>query len=137
MITINAYGYNVTGNDKIISAIMDMMNDNEITINWNNFKNNDIFWNGDEKYYVEIDHNKKTVSLYIYPVLFDRKEIEIMLLAYIDHRKILQEFDEEMDDREAENDAEYQFHKACCETSEMWMKAIGISPKCEFITERI
>ena len=42
-----------------------------------------------------------------------------------------------MDDREAENDAEYQFHKACCETSEMWMKAIGISPKCEFITERI
>lgn len=38
MITINAYGYNVTGNDKIISVIMDMMNDNEITINWNNFK---------------------------------------------------------------------------------------------------
>ena len=33
--------------------------------------------------------------------------------------------------------AEYQFHKACCETSEMWMKAIGISPKCKFITERI
>lgn len=43
MITINAYGYNVTGNDKIISVIMDMMNDKEITINWNNFKNNDIF----------------------------------------------------------------------------------------------
>lgn len=61
MITINAYGYNVTGNDKIISVIMDMMNDNEITINWNNFKNNDIFWNGDEKYYVEIDHDKKEV----------------------------------------------------------------------------
>lgn len=75
MITINAYGYNVTGNDKIISVIMDMINDNEIAINWNNFKNNDIFWNDDEKYYVRIDHNKKTVSLYIDPVLFDRKEI--------------------------------------------------------------
>ena len=76
MITINAYGYNVTGNDKIISVIMDMINDNEITINWNNFKNNDIFWNGDEKYYVEIDHNKKTVSLYIDPVLFEGKKLK-------------------------------------------------------------
>ena len=129
MMTINAYGYNVTGNDKIISVIMDMINDDKITINWNNFKNNDVFWNGDEKYYIKINHGKKEVSLYIDPVIIDRKDIEIMLLSYIDHRKILQEFDEEMDDREAEDDTGYQFHKACCETS-----AIGISPKCEFIT---
>lgn len=63
--------------------------------------------------------------------------LENMLLAYIYHKKILNEYNKEMSESDIEDDADYQFHKACCETSEMWMRAIEISPNCNFITERL
>lgn len=66
-----------------------------------------------------------------------KNALENMLLVYIDHKKILNEFDKEMNEWDMENDVDYQFHKACCETSEMWMRAIGVSPNCNFITERL
>lgn len=36
-----------------------------------------------------------------------------------------------------EEDANYNFHRGCCETAECWMRAIGVSPDCEFIRERL
>lgn len=66
-----------------------------------------------------------------------RNAIEIMMIAYIDHKKILNEYESEMDERELEDNADYNFHRGCCETAESWMRAIGVSPNCNFIQERL
>lgn len=66
-----------------------------------------------------------------------RNVIENMMIAYIDHKKILNEYESEMDEREMEEDANYNFHSGCCETAESWMRAIGVSPDCNFIQERL
>lgn len=66
-----------------------------------------------------------------------KNAIENMMLAYIDHKQILIEYESEMDEQEMEEDENYNFHKGCCETAECWMRAIGVSPDCEFIIERL
>lgn len=63
--------------------------------------------------------------------------IENMMMIYIDHKKILNEYESEMNEREMEEDANYNFHIGCCETAESWMRAIGVSPNCNFIQERL
>lgn len=63
--------------------------------------------------------------------------IENMMLVYIDHKQILNEYESEMDEQEMEEDANYNFHRGCCETAECWMRAIGVSPDCEFIREKM
>lgn len=65
-----------------------------------------------------------------------KNAIENMILAYIDHKQILIEYESEMDEQEMEEDANYNFHRGCCETAECWMRAIGVSPDCEFIREK-
>ena len=66
-----------------------------------------------------------------------RNEIENMMLVYIEHKQILNEYESEMDEREMEEDTEYNFHRGCCETAESWMRTIGVSPNCNFIQERL
>lgn len=66
-----------------------------------------------------------------------RNAIENMMMVYIDHKKILNEYELEMDEREMEEDANYNFHRGCCETAETWMRAVGVSPDCNFIQERL
>lgn len=66
-----------------------------------------------------------------------RNAIENMMLVYIEHKQILNEYKSEMDEREMEEDTEYNFHRGCCETAESWMRAIGVSPNCNFIQERL
>lgn len=65
MRTIQAYGYEVTGSEEIITEIEEDLKDRSIKINWNNFENGNVLWNhnGDTKYPVEIDHINKTVKL--------------------------------------------------------------------------
>lgn len=63
--------------------------------------------------------------------------IENMMTVYIDHKKILNEYESETDEKELEDNADYNFHRGCCETAETWMRAIGVSPNCEFILERL
>ena len=54
--------------------------------------------------------------------------IENMVLVYIDHKKILNEYESEMDEREMKEDANYNFHRGCCEMAESWMLAVDVSP---------
>lgn len=63
--------------------------------------------------------------------------IENMMLEYINHKQILNEYESEMDEREMEEDANYNFHRGCCETAEIWMRAVGVSPDCNFIQGRL
>lgn len=64
-----------------------------------------------------------------------RNVIENMMMEYINHKKILNEYEYEMD--AMEEDANYNFHRGCCETAETWMRAIGVSPNCNFIQEKL
>lgn len=66
-----------------------------------------------------------------------KNAIENMMLAYINHKRILIEYESEMDEQEMEEDANYNFHRGCCKTAKSWMRAIGVSPYCEFIRERL
>ena len=34
-------------------------------------------------------------------------------------------------------DGDYNFRRGCCETAEKWMEAIGVSPQCNFIMEKL
>lgn len=67
----------------------------------------------------------------------NKTAIENMMTVYIDHKKILNEYESETDEKELEDNADYNFHRGCCETAETWMRAIGVSPNCEFILERL
>lgn len=67
----------------------------------------------------------------------NKNVIENMMLVYIDHKKILNGYKSEMKEREIEEDANYNFHRGCCETAETWMRAVGVSPACNFIQERL
>ena len=66
-----------------------------------------------------------------------RNAIENMMITYIDHKKMLNEYESEIDERELEDSADYNFHRGCCETAESWMRAVGVSPNCNFIQERL
>ena len=64
--------------------------------------------------------------------------LENLMLTYIDHKKIIIEMEREHGDEEGlYEDADYNFRKGCCETAENWMRSIGVSPQCNFITERL
>lgn len=63
----------------------------------------------------------------------NKNVIENMMLVYIDHKKILNGYKSEMEEREMEEDTNYNFHRGCCETAETWMRAVGVSPDCNFI----
>lgn len=67
----------------------------------------------------------------------NKNVIENMMLVYIDHKKILNGYKSEMEEREIEEDTNYNFHRGCCETAETWMRAVGVSPDCNFIQERL
>jgi hypothetical protein len=67
----------------------------------------------------------------------NKNVIENMMLVYIDHKKILNGYKSEMEEREMEEDTNYNFHRGCCETAETWMRAVGVSPDCNFIQERL
>lgn len=63
--------------------------------------------------------------------------IENMMITYVDHKKMMMEYEKEQEEFKLEENPEYLFHKGCCETSEQWMRAIGVSPQCNFVTERL
>ena len=65
MLTIQAYGYEVTGSNDIIIEIDKDLKDPKTKINWERFSNNDKFWNYDGSigYPVSIDHVAKKVYL--------------------------------------------------------------------------
>ena len=62
MRTILAFGYEVTGTEDIISEIEKIANSKDTKINWNNFKNDDIYWDDNrERHDILVDHEKKAV----------------------------------------------------------------------------
>lgn len=63
--------------------------------------------------------------------------IENMMLTYVDHKKIVNEYQNEYNENELYEDGNYNFHLGCCETAENWMRAIGVSPQCDFIIDRL
>lgn len=62
-----------------------------------------------------------------------KNALENLMNTYVEHKKIMIEFENE-DDTE---NAEYTFHQGCCETAENWMRAVGVSPQCNYIMERL
>lgn len=63
--------------------------------------------------------------------------IENLMLAYIEHKQIMNEIENECDEDLLFEDANYNFHRGCCETAESWMRAVEVSPKSNFIIERL
>ena len=62
MRTILAFGYEVTGVEEIISEIEKIANSKDTKINWNNFKSDDIYWDGNgECHDILVDHKNKAV----------------------------------------------------------------------------
>ena len=68
-----------------------------------------------------------------YNVELTDNAIKNMMLTYVDHKKAMMEYE---NDGETD-DAEYTFHQGCCETAESWFRLIGISPSCNYITEKL
>lgn len=67
-----------------------------------------------------------------------KNAIENMMMVYVDHKKMLIDMENAYGDEEGlYKDSDYNFHKGCCEMAETWMRAIGVSPQCNFITERL
>ena len=63
-IIIFSYGYEITGNEEVISEIENIMKDKRCFINWYNFKSGDFYWSDNgNKYVVFVDHDEKTVIL--------------------------------------------------------------------------
>ena len=155
---LNCYGYLLNCPDEMLVNIDETMKDKQTTINWNNFKVGDAFYaentyrcamvdhvmkriifTTEEEYKneFELKYNDKPVDELKINYRISKNAIENMMLAYIDHKQILNEYESEMDEQEMEEDANYNFHKGCCETAECWMRSIGVSPDCEFVRERL
>ena len=66
-----------------------------------------------------------------------RNVLENLMLTYVDHKKILNEYERECDESELYEYGNYNFHRGCCETAETWLRALGVSPQCNFIEERL
>lgn len=56
-----------------------------------------------------------------------------LVSTYASHRIACEEFDKEDD----LDNPEYLFDLACCQTAEDWMRAIGIHPESNFVTDII
>lgn len=155
---LKCYGYLLNCPNEMLGNVNKTMNDKQTTINWNNFKVGDAFYTENTYRCVMVDHvlkrimfvteeeyknefglkhNDKLVDEFKINYRISKNAIENMMLAYIDHKQILIEYESEMDEQEMEEDADYNFHKGCCETAECWMRAIGVSPNCEFVRERL
>lgn len=155
---LDSYGYLLNCPDEMLSDVNKTMNDKRTIINWNNFNVGDAFYaeniyrcamvdhvmkrimfvtEEEYKNELELKHNDKPVDELKINYRRSKNAIENMMLAYIDHKQILVEYESEMDEQEMEEDANYNFHKGCCETAECWMRAIGVSPDCEFIREKM
>ena len=64
--------------------------------------------------------------------------MEAVTMVYVDHKKTMIDMENDHGDEEGlYEDSDYNFHKGCCETAESWMRAIGVSPQCNFITEKL
>lgn len=65
--------------------------------------------------------------------------LENMMTIYVDHKKTMIDLENECENSEEElyENSDYNFHRGCCETAESWMRAIGVSPQCNFITEKL
>lgn len=62
--TIFAYSYKVTGNEKVISEIENIIPDSRRCINWYNFNSGDFYWDDDgNRYIVSVDHNARNIFL--------------------------------------------------------------------------
>lgn len=68
-----------------------------------------------------------------YNVELTDNAIHNMMDSYVEHKKQMFLYEE---DDETES-VEYTFHQGCCETAESWMRLIGISPSCNYITEKL
>jgi hypothetical protein len=62
-----------------------------------------------------------------------KNALENLMIVYVDHKKMMREYEND-DETEC---TEYAFHQGCCETAETWMRAVGVSPNCNFITDRL
>lgn len=64
--------------------------------------------------------------------------LENMMIVYADHKRMVINMEKEHGDEQGlYEDPDYNFHKGCCEMAESWMRAIGVSPQCNFITEKL
>lgn len=67
-----------------------------------------------------------------------KNALENMMMVYVDHKKMIIDMEKAHGDEEdLYEDGGYNFHKGCCETAESWMRAIGVSPQCNFIMEKL
>lgn len=64
--------------------------------------------------------------------------LENMMSVYVNHKRMMIEMENEHGDEEGlYEDGDYNFHRGCCETAESWMRAVGVSPQCNFIMEKL
>lgn len=65
--------------------------------------------------------------------------IENLLDSYADHKAMMKAYEEEVefDIDKLENNAEYMYHRGFCESSERWIKCLGISPNSLIVEEMI
>lgn len=70
--------------------------------------------------------------------------IENLLDSYVDHKVMMKTYEDEVAFDECrvrlhklENNAEYMYHRGCCETAESWIRCIGISPSSPIIEKMI
>lgn len=123
---LNCYGYLLNCPDEMLVNIDETMKDKQTTINWNNFKVGDAFYaentyrcamvdhvmkriifTTEEEYKneFELKYNDKPVDELKINYRISKNAIENMMLAYIDHKQILNEYESEMDEQEMEEDA--------------------------------
>ena len=61
---MEAYGYNVKGDEEVLCDIAELKKNNNFQINWSNFNTGDTYWtDNSEAYRVKIDHASKEVML--------------------------------------------------------------------------
>lgn len=61
---MEVYGYKVTGNEAALRDVAEVLEREDLYINWEKFKTGDIYWAGNgDGYMVKINHETKTVEL--------------------------------------------------------------------------
>lgn len=61
--------------------------------------------------------------------------VKNLLYDYAKHRAMYKFIELKSDPEDLYDDAEYTYHKACCNTAETWMRTLGISPESNFVME--
>lgn len=127
---LNCYGYLLNCPEEMLIDVNETIKDKQTTINWNNFKVGDAFYaentyrcimadhvmkrivfTTEEEYKneLELKHNDKLINELETNYRISKNAIENMMLAYIDHKQILNEYESEMDEQEMEEDANLTF----------------------------